>query len=93
MDKVEIAMKVLKSDLEDYPSVLHDPFGDARTYRKILQYLFSCVTEGKNRADSKDYLYKLYEEQTDKEKAILISKVDLLANALYDFNDYLKTIK
>lgn len=90
MDKVEIAKKALVRDLEDYPLALHDPIGDGRTFRKILRYLFSCVVERKDRAESKDWLYKLYEEQTDDEKNILISKVDLLANTLYDFYDYLK---
>lgn len=73
MSKVEIAKKALESDLEDYPHALHDPIGDARTYRKILLYLFSCIVEGKDRAESKDWLYKLYKEQTDDEKAILTS--------------------
>ena len=93
MDKVKIAMKTLESDLENYPPALHNPIGDARTYRKILMYLFSCVIEGKDRAKCKDWLYQLYEKQTDDEQAILISKVDLLTNALYDFYDYLKNKK
>ena len=90
MDKVDNAKKILKSDLESYPPVLDDPISDARTYRKILRYFFSCATEERNRADCKDWLYKLYDEQTDKEKDILTSKVDLLVNAIYDFYDYLK---
>ena len=93
MSNVEIAMKALENDLKGYPIALCDPIGDARTYRKILRYLFSCVVERKERAECKDWLYKLYEEQTDDEKYILTSKVDLLANALFDFYDYLKTNK
>ncbi len=91
MDKVENALSALKSDLGNASSVLHDPIGDARTYRKILRYIFSCVVEGTGRAECKDWLYKLYEKQNDDEKAIMTSKVDLLANALYDFYDYLKS--
>lgn len=91
MDKVEDAMKALVCDLKDYPRALHDPIGDGRTYHKLLRYIFSCAVEGKDRAECKDWLYKLYEEQTEDEKFVFTSKVDLLANALYDFYDYLKT--
>ena len=88
MDEVEKARKMLERDLENYPLALHDPISDARTYRKIQQYLFSCIIAGKNRADSKDELYKVYETQTDEEKAIFTPKVDLLANALYNFYSF-----
>ena len=91
MDKVESVMKALESDLENYRPALHDPIDDARTYRKILRYLFTCVVEEKDRTECKDWLYKLYEEQTDDEKVNLTTKVDLLANALYGFYEYLKS--
>jgi hypothetical protein len=90
MDNVESAKKQLVSDLEDCPLVVHDPIGDARTYIKTKQYLFSCIVERKDRAESKDWLYKLYEEQTDDEKYLFVLKLDLLANALYDFYYYLQ---
>lgn len=93
MDKVENEKNALEIDLGNTPSVLHDPIGDASTYRKILRYIFSCVVEGTGRSECKDWLYKLYEKQTEDEKVVLTSKVDLLANALYDFYDYLKSNK
>ena len=92
MDKlVENAMRMLEADLESYPPSLSDPIGDGRTYPKILKYLFACVVTGENRAECKDKLYKLYEEQTDDEKHKFVLKVDLLTNALYDFYAYIKT--
>lgn len=93
MDKVENAKNALESDLRNNPSALYDPTGDARAYRKILRYIFSCVVEETDRAECKDWLYKLYEKQTDDEKTVLTSNVDLLANALYNFYDYLKSNK
>ena len=93
MDDVEKTKKVLESDLEEYPLALHDPISDARTYRKIKQYLFSSIIRGKDRAESKDWLYKLYEAQTDNEKEKFSSKIDLLVNVLYDFYYYLKKLE
>ncbi len=90
MDKLEIEMKSLESDLESYPLTLHDPIGDARTYRKMKRYFFSCIVEGIDRAECKNWLYKLYQEQVDEEKEFFTSKVNLLTDALYEFYDYLK---
>lgn len=95
MDNINVksAKTLLVRDLEDYPLVLHDPIGDARTYLKIKQYVFTCITEKENLADCKDWLYKLYGAQTEGEKSVFISKIDLLVNALYDFYSYLQNIK
>jgi hypothetical protein len=95
MDDINVksAKTLLLRDLEDYPLVLHDPIGDARTYLKIKQYVFTCITEKVNVADCKDWLYKLYEEQTEVEKSVFIPKVDLLVNALYDFYSFLQNNK
>ena len=87
---VEQCREILRADLEDYVHVLPDPIGNSGTYRKIQRYLFVCITEGKDRVECKDWLYKLYENQTDEESNRFKSKVDLLANALYDFFNYLQ---
>lgn len=95
MDNINMksAKTILVRDLEDYPLVLHDPISDARTYLKIKKYVFSCITEKVNLADCKDWLYILYDAQTEDEKSLFISKIDLLVNALYDFYSYLQNIK
>lgn len=87
---VEQCREILRADLEDCVYVLPDPIGNAGTYRKIQRYLFACVTGGEDRVECKDWLYKLYENQTDEESNSFKSKVDLLANALYDFFNYLQ---
>lgn len=92
-NNVNSAKVLLVRDLEDNPYVLHDPISDARTYLKIRQYVYSCITEKENLADCKDWLYKLYDAQTEDEKSVFISKIDLLVNALYDFYSYLQNIK
>lgn len=90
-NNVKSAKTLLVRDLEYYPLVLHDPISDARTYRKIKQYVFTCITEKEYLADCKDWLYKLYEAQKEDEKTVFISRIDLLVNALYDFYSYLQT--
>lgn len=90
MQDVERARKKLKADLADCPYTLDNPFGHAGTYRKIQDYLFTCVVENEDRVKCKDWLYKLYDAQTEYEKDKFVSKVDLLANALYDFYNYLQ---
>lgn len=92
-NNVKNAKSLLVRDLEDYPLVLHDPVSDARTYLKIKQYVFTCITEKADLADCKDWLYKLYDAQTEDEKSVFISKIDLLVNALYDFYSYLQNVK
>ena len=90
---VKSAKEILVRDLEDNPLVSHNPISDARTYHKIKQYVFSCITEKVNIADCKDWLYILYEAQEEDEKTVFKSRIDLLVNALYDFNSYLQNIK
>ena len=90
MDKlVESAKKSLEEDLNSYPQSLSDPIGFNGTKLKIKKYLYACVVEGEDRADCKDWLYNLYAEQADDEKGRFVSRIDLLANALYDFYEYL----
>jgi len=90
MNAIEEAQKLLISDLEENPQSLYDPISDARTCRKIQRYLFLCVTGGRLKADSVDWLYDLYKKQSEEEKDIFRSRIDLLANALYYFYEFLK---
>ncbi len=85
---VEETRRILEADLKDCPYILSDPLGHAITYQKIKDYLFTCVVTGEDRVNCKDWLYKLYDGQTDDEKAKLQSRVDLLANGVYDFYAY-----
>ena len=92
-NEVENARKNLEADLSDNPYILDDPMGHAITNRKIKEYFFICVIAGEDRINCKDWLYRLYGEQTDEEKNKLVFKVDMLVNALYDFYSYLQNIK
>lgn len=89
ISKIEEAKKILENDLENNPSSLSDPIGDARTYHKILNYLFICIEEKTDKADIADWLYKLYRNQTDKEKDSFSSRIDLLIGALIRYNSYI----
>ncbi len=89
---IEETRKILEADLKDCPYILSDPLGHAITYQKIKNYLFTCVLTEEDRVNCKDWLYKLYEGQTDDEKARLQSRVDLLANGVYDFYEYIQRL-
>ena len=90
-NEVENARKNLEADLSDNPYILDDPIGHAITYKKIKEYFFICVITGEDRVNCKDWLYRLYDEQTDEEKDKLVMRVDMLVNVLYDFYSYLHT--
>lgn len=93
MERVNQTRKILEKDLENSPYVLQDPIGNAFTYKKILEYLYACVLAGEDKVDCKEWLYKLYEEQNDEEKYKFNSRIDLLADCLYKFCDYIKNTK
>lgn len=87
---IEDAKKSLIEDLKNYPCVIHNPIGDARTYHKILHYLFWSIKEGKSKSESTDWLYDLYKEQTCNEEELFRSRIDLLADALFRFYTEIK---
>ena len=93
MDKIDIAKKRIEDDLINHPSSLSDPIGDARTYNKILDYLFVSIEYQLSKADIADWLYHLYQEQNDDEKDKFANRVDLLIGALQKFYCYLQDIK
>lgn len=89
-ENVEKAKKSLEDDLESAPHVLTDPLGHGVTSRKIHLYLYACIIANVSKPDCVDWLYELYHNQTDEEKFKFECDVDLMANALYGFYDYLK---
>ncbi len=93
MNKIDIAKKRLEDDLASYPSSLSDPIGDARTYNKILYYLFVSVESQLSKADIADWLYNLYQEQTNGEKEKFTNRVDLLIGALQKFYGFMQDNK
>lgn len=91
MDKeVEMAKKALEDDLANASYVLDDPLGHAITSRKIKQYLYVCVVAVVPKPDCVNWLYELYQDQTEDEKHKFQCIIDSMANALYGFYDYLK---
>ena len=93
MNKIDIAKKRIEDDLASYPSSLSDPIGDARTYNKILYYLFVSVESQLSKADIADWLYNLYQEQTNGEKEKFTNRVDLLIGALQKFYGFMQDNK
>ena len=93
MNKIDIAKERLEDDLVNYPSSLSDPIGDARTYNKILYYLFVSIESQLSKADIADWLYNLYQEQTNGEKEKFTNRVDLLIGALQKFYGFMQDNK
>ena len=89
MNKLEETKQALIYDLENHKSSLSNPVGDARTYRKLCDYLFEAVSEGLSKSEITDWLYKLYEEQTDEQRHNFSYMIDLLTGALIAYHTYI----
>ena len=91
--EVENARKELENDLKNAPHVLANPLGSSVTSDKIHRYLFNCVVSNEEKANSVDWLYSLYKEQTDEEHDKFQQSIDAMAIALYKFYEYLNKTK
>ncbi|MBR4238886.1 MAG: hypothetical protein IKQ03_05685 [Prevotella sp.] len=87
--KVDEARQVLIWDLENNPHILSAPLGHGVTSKKIHEYLYVCVLTKIPKSDCVDWLYELYNEQTDDERAKFQQIIDSIACCLYGFYDYL----
>ena len=88
--EVNEARKVLENDLEHAPYTLSAPMGHGLTRKKILKYIYICILSNVSKPECVDWLYKLYNNQSDKEKCLFQMIIDSVSNALYDFYDYLQ---
>lgn len=81
---VESTRRFLQDEVERNKHTLDNPFGNAASYRKVVEYLYACVISGEDVAEAKDWLYGLYAEhnQTDKAKETFLAQVELVANVL-----------
>ena len=87
--EIELAKQVLIDDLSHHSSSLSDPIGDARTYNKLLDYIFLSIEEGLKKDQIIDWLYELYKDQTDAQKYKFSFQIDLLVRALIAYRTYI----
>lgn len=84
---VESTKRFLLDEVEKNKHTLDNPFGNAASYRKVVEYLYACVVSGENIADAKDWLYNIYADQPAEAKETFHAQVELVADVL----DSLKT--
>lgn len=85
------ARKALELDLESASYILNDgPFGHAVTNRKINHYLFTCVKEGEDKVDCRDWLFNLYEAMDEKHMFEFQCIIHAVTDALYEYDKFLR---
>ena len=84
---VESAKNFLLDEVAKNKHTYDNPFGNAASSRKIVEYLYACVMSEENVADSKDWLYQLYANQSDEAKDTFRNKVELVADVLGDLKN------
>ena len=52
---VESTKRFLQDEVKKNKHTIDNPFGNAASYRKFVEYLYACVVSGENIADAKDW--------------------------------------
>ena len=87
VSSVETAKKILEDEVKNAPYTNDDPFSNATSFRKIIEYIYICVVdENVSREEAKTWLYDLYKNQSKHDHAIFCSRVDAIISAI----EYLK---
>ena len=85
------ARKVLELDLQNAPYILNDgPLGHPGTDRKIYHYLFTCVQEGLDKVDCRDWLFELYHKLDDRHMDKFQTLIHEITDVLYEYDKFLK---
>lgn len=79
---VESAKRDLVEEIEKNHHTYANPFGNAASYRKILDYLYVCIMNNEYAADANEWLYQLYKNQSNEEKAVFHAQVELVSSVL-----------
>lgn len=61
-ETLEEALATLKKELEDYPHVKENPFGESGASRKIYDCIAACVKEKKSKSECRDFIFKIFKE-------------------------------
>lgn len=79
---IEAAKLTLENEVNDFPHTYGDPFGNAGSCRKLIDFLYvSIMSNEVSREDAKDWLFKLYDKQSQEEKWLFNRRVDVVMAA------------
>nr|WP_297146815.1 hypothetical protein [uncultured Prevotella sp.] len=77
----------MEDEVKNAPYTNDDPFSNATSFRKIIEYIYLCVVdENVSREEAKAWLCDLYKNQSKHDHAIFCSRVDAIISAI----EYLK---
>ncbi len=77
----------LENEVKDYPYTYEDPFGNAGSYRKLMDFLYtSIMSDELSREAAKEWLFHLYDNQDEENKTLFQDRVDVVITAF----EYLK---
>ncbi len=80
---IQEAKSSLEDEVKDFPYTYDDPFGNAGSYRKLIDFLYTSIMSNElNSEEAKDWLFELYDKQDEKEKLIFQDRVDVIMTAL-----------
>ena len=86
VSSVETAKKILEDEVKNAPYTNDDPFSNATSFRKIIEYIYLCVVdENVSREEAKAWLYDLYKNQSKHDHAIFCSRVDAINSFFLPF--------
>lgn len=84
---VEVAKKILEDEVENASYTYANPFGNAGSYRKLMDYLYANIMDDSvGREHAKDWLFELYSNQEEKDQKVFQDRVDVVITAI----EYLK---
>lgn len=85
---VETAKEMLVDEIKNTSYTNGDPFGNAGSYRKVLEYLYQCVNSSLSPCDIEDWVCEIYRpHQKEEEHRVFKDRVNVLVTALNDLKN------
>ena len=79
----------LENEVKDSPYTKENPFGNAGSYRKLIDFLYTCTVSNEiSREEAKDWLFKLYNGQDQKDNSIFRDRIDVIITAFEYLKDH-----
>lgn len=82
-NQVEVAKQILENEVKKASYTYGDPFGNAGSNRKLMDYLYASVMDDSvGREEAKDWLFELYSKQGEQDKKVFQDRVDVVITAI-----------
>ena len=86
---VETAKQALVDEVEHVSYTNGDPFGNAGSYRKVLEYLYQCAINSLPPSEVVEWICNIYMTyQTDEEYRVFHDRINILATAFNDLKNH-----